>query len=129
MFWLIAPINAANLNLRYVIYQTMGTEDPDLDGTMPGLEGARYHIAKKLKTLDVDKTIKVYKVSGTNFKSEDVSVEVKEAIEEKVGHHATSVDRYDDPEYIRKRLGSPSGASYNPIIAKSYVQRLDSQRV
>jgi hypothetical protein len=38
-------------------------------------------------------------------------------------------DIYDNPEYIRKRLGNPAEGSYDPVIAKYYVKRLDSSKV
>jgi hypothetical protein len=110
-----------------VAYKFIGTDDPDRDGAVPGMEGARYHIAKRLQSFDGDTKVRVISVAGANFRSEDVTAEVNQAIGEKTDLN-TSADRYDDPEYIRKRLGNPEPGTYDPIIAKSYVMRLDSLR-
>ena len=113
----------------FIIYKVLGSNDPDRGGDFPGLEGARYHAAKRAENMPAGKQMKLLTITGTSINSENITDEINQAIEEKGGYSITSAERYDDPEYIRKRLGNPEIGSYNPIIAKHYVKRLDSQRV
>ena len=113
----------------FIIYKVLSVDDPDRGGDFPGLEGAKYHAAKRLQHLDGDKKVKVFTVPGASFKSEDITNVIQQSIEEKTGYSNNTADRYEDQEYIRKRLGNPPVGSYDPIIAKHYIKRLDSQRI
>ena len=65
------------------------------------------------------------------FQKEDITDELKQKFEEKqaAAGFKTTGDIYEDEEYIRMRLGNPAAGSYDPVIAKYYVKRLDSMKL
>ncbi len=65
------------------------------------------------------------------FQKEDITDELKQKFEKKQAAAGLEIngDIYEDAEYIRMRLGNPAPGSYDPVVAKYYIKRLDSMRL
>jgi hypothetical protein len=65
------------------------------------------------------------------FQKEDITDELKQKFEKR--HAAAGLkiteDIYENEEYIRMRLGNPAPGSYDPVIAKYYIKRLDTMKL